>query len=277
MYGKSLTSARLLRAFLTGAILMLVVSPILAQAPRPVFVRTSDSVRVTERLPLEKLTAVGRAKIESVTEHASIVCRLPTRQFRCNKDIYLHLVRHPEIAVDIWRQMGVTQLQLRRESEFEFRTRDSSGAASRLELIYGTPELHIFYADGAYTGPILKHQLKGSCVMVLETEYSTNAGQPQVAHRMEVHARLDDVAGDLLARTLKPLVDRVMEHNFRESSRFAAQVYEAAEQNRDVLERYVRRMTRVQPTIKEQFSQLIDAVPGRPMIARDNESLPLRR
>jgi hypothetical protein len=248
-----------------------------AQIRLPILTSSPSRPSLVDSIPLTKLTVESRRRIEAVIGNSSVVCRLSEREVMCNKELYLHLVRNPEIAVNIWRQMGITRIQMRRDGDFHFHTRDGNGASSELELVYGSPDLHLFFAEGAFTGPILQQQLKGRCLLVLATEYRQQQGRPLVIQRMEVHAQLDDITSEFFARTLKPLVDKVVEHNFRESTRFVAQVYEAAEQNPAALERYVNRMTRVQPEIKQRFVQLISSVPARPLANRSSGSEPLRR
>ena len=151
-----------------------------------------------------------------------------------------------------------------------------SGTSSTMELIYSTPELHLFYVEGSYAGKLLGRRLQGRCLVILTSEFSAEHARPQVKHRIEVFIRLDDVAADVLARTLKPLIGKLIQYNFEQSSEFIEQVYEVAENRRSGMDRMVSRMTHVEPMVKQRFVRLLDGVQEAPETA-DREQPVLRR
>ncbi len=66
-----------------------------------------------QSIPFDKLDVASRSKINSVISNASIYRRMPTRTVNCDPDLYLFLVRHPDVVVNIWEILGVAQMQLR--------------------------------------------------------------------------------------------------------------------------------------------------------------------
>ena len=245
------------------------------QGPRVARIEAT-STAVLKRLPLENLSLPARKKIRDVVSRPSLHQELPARTISCNKDLYVHMVQHPEIVVNIWQLMGVTELRLKRTDPFIYKVTDGLGTSSTLELIYGTPELHLFYAEGSYVGKWLGHRMQGRCLVILTSDFSVEEGHPQVKHEIEVFVRLDNVAADVLARTLKPLIGKLIEYNFEQSSGFVEQVHEVAENRGTAMDRFVSRMTHVEPTVKERFVHLLGEVKKTPAIADRTQSV-LRR
>ena len=245
------------------------------QGPRVEKIETTATA-VLKRLPLEKLSLPARKKIRDVVSRPSLHQELPARGISCSKDLYVHMVQYPEIVVNIWQLMGITELRLQKTDPFIYKATDGVGTSSTLEMIYGTPELHIFYAEGSYVGKWLGHRLPGRCLVILSSEFTVDQGRPQVKHALEVFVRLDDVAADVLARTLKPLIGKLIQYNFEQSSEFIEQVYEVAENRRSGMDRLVSRMTHVEPMVKQRFVHLMDGVKEAPKIA-DREQPVLRR
>ena len=231
---------------------------------------------VLEGLPTEQLTLPARKKIEDVVSRPSIHREVPARTITCDKDLYTHMIQHPEIVVNIWQLMGITELRLKRTEPFTYKATDGAGTSSNLELIYSRPELHIFYAEGSYAGKWLVQPLKGRCVVILRSDFAIERGRPHVQHRIEVFIRLEEVAADVLARTLKPLIGKLIQYNFEQSSGFIEQIHEVAENRQPGMDRMISRMTHVEPVVKDRFVRLLGEI-RRPLSVADNEDPALRR
>jgi hypothetical protein len=255
---------------------ILLATPLYGQQGLRIGKARATSAAVLERLPMDQLTLAARKKIQNVVSHPSLHKSVPARTITCNKDLYTHVVQHPEIVVNLWQLMGITELRLKRTEPFTYKATDGNGTLSNLELIYSTPELHLFYAEGSYAGKWLVRRLKGRCVVILTSEFSAERVRPQVKHRIEVFIRLDDVAADVLARTLKPLIGKLIQYNFEQSSGFIEQIYEAAENRKPGIESMIGRMTHVEPAVKERFVRLLGEI-QRPLSVADTEDPALRR
>ena len=231
---------------------------------------------VLERLPMEQLTLPARKKIADVVSRPSIHREAPARTITCDKDLYTHMVQHPEIVVNIWQIMGITELRLKRTEPFTYKATDGAGTSSNLELIYSTPELHIFYAEGSYAGKWLGQGLKGRCVVILRSDFFIERSRPRVKHQIEVFIRLEEVAADVLARTLKPLIGKLIQYNFEQSSGFIEQIHEVAENRQPGMDRMISRMTHVEPVVKDRFVRLLGEI-RPPLSVADTEDPALRR
>jgi hypothetical protein len=70
---------------------------------------------------------------------------------------------------------------------------------------------------------------------------------------MDVFLKLDNVGADLVVKTISPLVVRTADYNFIETLRFVSQLSMAAERNPQGVEQLTKRMTKVQPEVRQKF------------------------
>ncbi|MEQ8790182.1 MAG: hypothetical protein RIC55_28055 [Pirellulaceae bacterium] len=220
-----------------------------------------DAIRA---IPFDQLNNETRAKLQRVVSSPSIYRRMPVEMVDCDPDLYLFLVRYPEIVVNIWRLMDITNVSVQRTGPFSMKTFDGSGTYGHIELVYGTRDTHIIYAEGYYEGPMFKRKITGSCVMVLKSGYAKDDdGRTKISNRMDMFIQIDNVGAEIIAKTLHPLVGRTADLNFAESTGFVGRLSAAAETNAEAVQRLSDRLREVDPTIREQFSRLAELVSSR--------------
>jgi hypothetical protein len=230
-----------------------------------------------QSLPLAELTAETRRKLMMVCERPTIYRRLPQKSIVCDPALHMFLVRNPEVVVSIWQLMKVASMTADRQGPFLWKGNDGAGTTCDVELVYGTDHLHVIYCDGFYEGSLLKHKVTGRCVMVLKSGYAQAADRrPYVANRLDLFVQIDNLAADVVARTLSPWVGKVADSNFHESCVFASKLSDAAEKNNPGVQQLADRLTKVEPAVRDEFSRVTAAVQQR-AAARDSAGAVQRR
>jgi hypothetical protein len=215
-------------------------------------------------LPLSELTAETRRKLLGVVERPTIFRRLPHKSFDCDPELYLFLIRNPEVVVNMWEIMGVSNMTAQRVAPYQWKGDDGTGTQCDLELVYGTDELHILYGDGFYSGPLLKRKILGRCVLILNSGFSQAGDRRwQVGNRLDVFLQLDDTGADLVARTISPWVGKVADSNFAESCKFASRLSLTAEQNPGGMQRLADKLTKVDAPVRDEFSRISAGIEQR--------------
>lgn len=205
-------------------------------------------------IPLNKLNEEAQRKVMSVLERPSIYRRLPTKSVDCDPDMFLFLVRNPEVVVNIWEIMGISQMVAERTGPYSWKGNDGQGTDSQVELVYGTDELHLFYGEGFYEGPLLKRKVSGRCVMLLRTGYGLGQDMRAiVSNRLDVFIAIDNVGAELIAKTLQPLVGSTADTNFTEAARFLSKLSLTAEENPDGMHRLAAKLNRCDQNVKQGF------------------------
>jgi hypothetical protein len=206
-------------------------------------------------IPWNKLNDESQRKLRSVVETPSVYRRMPKKTVDCDSGLYLFLLRNPEVVVNMWQVMGISNMTAQRTGPFSWKGNDGAGTQCDVELAYGTNDLHIMYGEGFYEGSMFKHRMSGRCVLLLRSGYAQD-GRSRVATLLDMFLTVDNAGLDLVAKTLSPLVGSTADSNFAETAKFLGRVSLTAERNGPKLEQMTSKLTKVDPKIREQFSQL---------------------
>lgn len=213
-----------------------------------------------QSLPYGQLNQATKEKIADVLEHPSIYRRLPMSSIQCDPEYFRFLVRYPEVIVNIWQLMGVTQMTTERTGPYMVKTDDGAGTISDLELIYGNENLHIFYGVGTYEGPVIRRKLTGRCVLVLKSKHDMDRlGQPQATSELDIFLKVDNATLGLIAKSIQPIVGRTADHNFVESMKFVQRLNETTTNNGPGVQHMATRL-QIDNDIREKFVQVAGRV-----------------
>lgn len=224
-----------------------------AQAPQDRYQGKEAAIR---RLPLDRLTPHARNKVLAVVQSPTLFRQLPSQTIDCDPQMFVFLVRHPEVLVGIWDVMGVTKVQTQRIAPYQLEANDHVGTECVLDLVYGDARTHLFLAGGTYSGPLSALPISGSGVFVLHSQYvELPDGRMRVTGSLDCFVQLDSLGADLLARTLAGVIGRTADSNFRETARFIAQVSDASERNPEGVRSLAERLPQVEPAIRSRFAE----------------------
>ncbi|MBI3839638.1 MAG: hypothetical protein HY288_17085 [Planctomycetia bacterium] len=242
-----------------------------AAAASPMQATSSRAARedAIRSVPLDKLEENIRPKVTATLSNATIYRRLPIQVIDCDPDLYLFLVRHPEVIVGIWEVMKISNVALERTGPDTFRASDGAGTLCQVKFCYSNHETQVIYAEGSYDGPLFSRPVRAKCVLVLKSGYmqETN-GRHYVTSRMDTFIQIDHVGVEILAKTLQPLVHRSADYNFVETAGFLGTVSRAAELNAAGMQRLAGKLPNLEPEVRQRFVDLSIEV-GKKAVARD--------
>ena len=208
-------------------------------------------------LPTAKLDADGRAKVAAVLSNVTLYRRMPLRSVPCDPDLYLFLVRHPDVIVNIWEVLGVAQLQLRQTGPDAFREDEKEGTSASLQFLYKTPATHVVYGEWHYTGTVLPRTVTGRCLAMLRSEYVRQAdGTCYVTNRLDAFVSVEPGGVELLSKIFYPLIAKTADANFIQTAAFVASLSRTAELNGRGVQRLAGKLTHVQPEVRRRFADL---------------------
>ncbi|MBX7168169.1 MAG: hypothetical protein K1X74_17670 [Pirellulales bacterium] len=248
-----------------GCGMLLAVAAVQAE-DNPARANSSRAAReaAIELIPWDKIARRDQARIETVLEKTSLFRRMPTQVIRCDPELYQFTVDNPEILVNIWHLLGLEDITLERQSERMFRAADGAGTLGEVHVVYADQHLRVVYGEGTYDGPMFPKPVRGSCVLLLESDYQRDEhGYDYVCSRLHVFMRLEQVSLDLLAKTFQPLVGKVADFNFEQTSLFVQSLSRAAEANPRGMERLAAKLTDVSPELRGRFVQVTARVAAR--------------
>jgi hypothetical protein len=218
-----------------------------AQAAKPENTgSTSRSTRdeAIRSIPTDKLSESGQQKVASVLKQISIFRRLPTQVIECDPNLYLFLIEHPEMVVNMWEVMDVSDMKLEKVGPDQYKMNDGAGTIGKVEMLWHTHDLHVMFAEGAYSGPMFAGAVKGRCLLVLKTGYvrETN-GKYYITCRLDTFIQLENVGLEFVARTFQPMIGKTADHNFRETAAFMAMISRSAEVQHPSLRKLTEQLT----------------------------------
>lgn len=215
----------------------------------------------TRSIPFDKLPDDMQAKIKAVVQNPSLFRRVPVQVIDCDPNLYLFLVRHPEVVVNIWQVMGISKVTLDRIGANTYKGDDAAGTTGTIRLCYSNHDTQVLYAEGAYDGPMFSQPVQAQCVLVLRAGYvqETN-GRYYISNRLDAFIHVDHVGLDLVARTFSPLVTKTVDINFRETAAFVGVVSRTAAANPQGIRRLAGKLTGLDDDVRVEFTRLSDEV-----------------
>jgi hypothetical protein len=236
--------------------------PLLGQAST--FQATSSATArqsAIQSIPMTKLDEARRAKVSSVLSNVTVFRRLPVRVVACDPDMYLFLVRHPDVVVNIWEVLGISHLQLRQTAPETYRVVETDGTTATMEFLYRSHDTHVIFGEWTYTGPLLPRSITGRCLAVLKTGYVRETdGRYYTTSRLDAFLSVEPIGAELLTKTLYPLVAKNADANFAQTVAFAGSLSRTAEVNSRGMQRLAAKLTHVQPEVRKELADLSASV-----------------
>jgi len=230
-----------------------------ATRPGPPRADSSDAARrsAVQSIPIEKLDARARTKVAAVLSKTSIFRRLPPHAVECDPTLYLFLVRHPDVVVNIWEVLKISKLKVRQIGPNTYQVADTVGTSARIEFLYRSFDTHVIYAEGKYEGALLPVPITGRCLAVLKTGYIRETdGRFYITSRLDSFLSLEQGAAELLAKTLLPWLGKTADTNFVQSVAFLGSLSKTAEVNSAGVQRLATRLARVHPELRLKLAEL---------------------
>lgn len=174
-----------------------------------------------KNLPLEHLSPAQREVTLSIAKGRSLFRRLPEQEIECDPELYGFLLANPEVVVNIWRMMGISRVNMVRHDDGTIEATDGQGTHCHITVLLQTPESVLLYATGSYNGPLYPQPLQAKCVIHLRSQFGDREdGSYIVRCGIDAFIDIDNVGVEILVRTVQPLVGRVADHNFEETTLF---------------------------------------------------------
>lgn len=227
--------------------------------PNPYRATTSRAARdsAVQAIPVEKLDAESRAKVASVLSRVSLFRRMPIGVVNCDPDLYLFMVRNPDVVVNIWEVLKISRLKLRQLGPQAYRVTDSAGTLATVEFLYRSHDTHVIYAEGSYDGPLAARPVNGRCLMVLKTGYVRETdGRYYITSRLDTFMAVEPGGVELLAKTFHPLVGKVADNNFLQSVGFLGSLSRTAEVNARGVQLLAAKLAYVEPGLRQRLAEL---------------------
>lgn len=222
-------------------------------------VARSEAMRA---IPWTQLSTSDRHAAQSVVRTATIYRRLPTRIIDCDPELFSFLVQHPEVVVDCWRVMGISQVVLERVGAGCYRGTDGVGTTGTVRFLHGEwgPEARIsavILAEGDYEGPPFVAPIKAQSLLLLRSgAFKETNGRYYVTVRVDSFLKLEQVGVELVAKTVQPWIAKNADQNLIETLSFVSNFSRTAETNPHGMQRLATKLATVDDATRAELVRL---------------------
>lgn len=226
------------------ALLALLLMATAARAGESSEASTSEATQAESRrsIPLAKIDPQFRPAVAAVLADPTIFRRMPTSVVDCRPELFTFLAQNPEVMVEIWRHLGVSQVTLTRLDERTCKLSDGAGTTGTIIVVEQTCEEGaqnriVMLANGSFEGKPFQQPISAQCVLVLTSgsKEETN-GRRFVAARMDAFIKLDRMSLALVAKAVHPFVGQTADRNFTDTMLFVSNLSYTAEKRPEAIE-----------------------------------------
>ena len=177
--------------------------------------------KAKQAVPVSGMHASWQQQVSKVLKNLSIYRKLPN--IRCETDprVVSYFLDHPEVAVGIWRVLGVSDVQLNRTGPNSFHADDGQGSRGNLSVVYRDPRQQVIFCDGVFLNPVSKKPIQAKAVIHFRhrSERSRD-GRVFSRHDATMFVSLPSNTVEAVARAISPVSNRLADRNFEEVSLF---------------------------------------------------------
>ena len=233
--------------------------------------RTVDPALV---VPLDKIPAQHRDSVVEIIRDHTMHRKAPADTFPCNSKVYLSLLNEPAVTLALWQDLAASPVKLRRIDANKFQGTDGAGTTATWEYLYRSPKLHVLLSDLDYVSPRGAARLSGRILLVVHSGFYREVnGEPWIQHDVEAFVKVDSKGWKALAKTVRPLLEKVLEDQVQEAGWFISLMGRMVENYPNWACSVVLKQEQIDSTTRQNFRDLViqvrrpGALTGRPQIA----------
>ena len=174
-------------------------------------------------VPLDQIGPEHREVVAEVIRDHTIHRKGTPDTFPCQSSIYLNLLDEPAITLALWQDLADSPVRLRQLGAGRYEGTDGNGASATWEFVLRTPTLHVLLSHLDYTSPRGNAHLQGRIVLIVRSGFfRESSGDPVVRHDVEAFVKVDSKGWKTLARTVRPVLEKVLEDQVQEAGLFVS-------------------------------------------------------
>jgi hypothetical protein len=182
--------------------------------------RSADPAQV---VPLDHIAPEYRERVSEVIRDHTFHRRGAPETFPCHPRIYLCLLNEPAITLALWQDLSTSPVRLQQVGPNRYQGTDGAGAKAVWEFVLRTPKLHVLLCSLDYTSPRGAARLEARIVLVVRAGYyRENSGEQWVQHDVDAYVKVDSKGWKAVARTVRPLLEKLLEDQVREAGWFVS-------------------------------------------------------
>lgn len=259
------------RNTLTGLAVCL-ASPAAGAEPSPL----GAPVDAASLLPMAALEPELRAPVAEVIERHHFHQRGESETFPCHPRVYLGLLNDPAVTLALWQDLSPSPAKLWEVAPGSYQGTDGNGTSATWQFAYRSPRLHVLLCNLHYESPRGATRLDGRLVLIVRSNYFKEAGgMPWIQHDIEAFVKVDSKGWRAVARTVRPVIERLLQDQIREAGWFVSLMGRLVEGYPDWATQVTAGQAQLPEATRTAFAALLaenrrpDAARGRPVLTAE--------
>ena len=117
----------------------------------------------------------------------------------------------------------VVPCSFKRSGPNRYEGTDGSGSSAVWDFVLRTPRLHVMLAYFNYVSPRGSAKIDARILLIVRSNYTVDGSkEPWIQHDVEAFVKVDSKGWKTLARTVRPVVEKVLEDQVREAGHFVS-------------------------------------------------------
>lgn len=172
-------------------------------------------------LPIDELEDHHRERVEALLSGPCLFRRVPALRMEIAPGTYSYFRQHPDVAVAIWRALGISRMQLVRERPDHFQVTSEDGSTGTFDILSRSTSQIVVLGSGSWVSPLLPGPIHGEGLLVVRHRLETDKeGRLFVMHQAVVFLSFPQQSVRAVARLLSPLTNMAADRNFQDISAF---------------------------------------------------------
>jgi hypothetical protein len=227
----------------------------------------------TQIVPLDRITPDRRDVVAEVIRDHTFHRQGEADTFPCPPSLYLSLLNEPALTVALWKDLSTSPVQLQKVAENRYEGSDGSGSTASWEFVFRSPRVHVLLAYFNYVSPHGNARVDARIVLVVNTAYyRDNKQEPFVQHNVDAYIKVDSKGWKTVARTVRPVVERILEEQVKEAGYFISLMSRLVQTYPDWASAVASRHPAIDAAARQRFCTVIaqtrrpGASTGRPVV-----------
>lgn len=183
----------------------------------------TQAIEAAQVLPIDKIAPEQRAAVAEVVRDHTFHRRGAPETFPCNPRIYLSLLNEPALTLALWQDLSTSPVRLQQVAPNRYQGTDGAGASATWEFVLRSPKLHVLMCHLEYVSPRGAARLEARIVLIVHSGYYREVnGEHWVQHDVEAYVKVDSRGWKAVARTLRPVIEKLLEDQIREAGWFVS-------------------------------------------------------
>ncbi len=227
-------------------------------------------------VPIDQIAPEHREDVAEVIRDHTIHRKGAPDTFSCQGEVYLNLLDEPAITLALWQDLGDSPVRLRQLGPGRYEGTDGNGASATWEFVHRSPTLHVLLSHLDYVSPRGNAHLEGRIVLIVRSSYfRESSGEPVVRHDVEAFVKVDSKGWKTLARTVRPILEKVLEDQVQEAGLFLSLMGRLVETYPNWACAVALAKAQTSPEARQSFRETVmahrrkGALAGRPTVVND--------